>query len=393
MIGHYLLLAARNLPRAGPFVAVSIVGLAIGLGAALLIALYVHDELGYERWLPDSDRVHLISVRSPAGGMTDGSPSNVGQWIASDYPQFEVVTRLTPSGGFFKRDEHEFSEQVFWADPNFFDVFQFPVVAGTLKGALDKPDTLVLTRRHAEKYFGRSDPLGQTMVLDGKHAMTVTAVIEDLPSNTHFAMDVIAAGRVGLLADHRARPDPDDGRRREVVGVPHVRPAQARRVDRSRCARASGRCRTGTPIAAAGGQAASEVWPLIVRPIRTLHLSANDVASPDNESLGRLYGAIGIGVLIILAAAINFVTLRTALAMRRAVEVGVRKACGGNRAHAVRAVHGRGVRARRGRDGARHRARGGGAAGAQRVPAPNDRVADALQPARFSAASRRWSSR
>lgn len=151
MIGHYLYLAARNVPRAGPFVLISIVGLAIGLGAALLIALYVHDELGYERWLPDSDRVYLISVRSPAGGMTDASPSNIRQWIASDYPQFDIVTRLTASAGFFKRDEHEFNEQIFWADPNFFDMFRFPVVAGTLKGALDKPDSLVLTRRSAEK--------------------------------------------------------------------------------------------------------------------------------------------------------------------------------------------------------------------------------------------------
>ncbi len=330
MIGNYLLLAARNLPRAGPFVAVSIVGLAIGLGAALLIALYVHDELGYERWLSDSDRVHLISVRSPAGGMTDGSPSNVAQWIASEYPQFEAVTRLTPSGGFFKRDEHEFSEQVFWADANFFDVFQFPVVAGTLKGALDKPDTLVLARRHAEKYFGRADPLGQTMVLDGKHAMTVTAVIEDLPSNTHFAMDVIAAGvsAYSPISEQDLVP-------MTVVGA------------KTWAFHTYGRLKRGESIAAlregirtlpdrhsdraAGGQAASEIWPLIVRPIRSLHLSAYDVASPESESLGRLYGAIGIGVLIVLAAAINFVTLRTALAMRRAVEVGVRKACGGNR--------------------------------------------------------------
>jgi putative ABC transport system permease protein len=330
MIGHHLLIAARNVPRAGPFVAVSIVGLAIGLGAALLIALYVHDELGYERWLPESDRVHLISVRSPAGGMTDASPSNVGQWIASDFPQFEIVTRLTASSGFFKRDEHEFSELVYWADPNFFEVFQFPVVAGTLNGALDEPDTLVLTRRHAEKYFGRSDPLGQTLVLDGSHAMTVTAVIEDLPSNTHLTMDLIASG-----VSSSSPIAEQDLIAMTVVGA------------KSWAFRTYGRLKRGESIEplresirtlpdrhsdrAAGAQAASEVWPLIVRPIRTLHLSANDVASPDNESLGRLYGAIGIGALIILAAAINFVTLRTALAVRRAVEVGVRKACGGNR--------------------------------------------------------------
>ena len=101
MLGHHLALAARTAPRAGPFVLISIVGLAVGLGTALLIALYVHDELGYERWLPDSDRVYLISVRSPAGGMTDASPSNVRDWLESDFPQFEIVTRTLPASGFF----------------------------------------------------------------------------------------------------------------------------------------------------------------------------------------------------------------------------------------------------------------------------------------------------
>ena len=330
MIGRYLLLAARTVPRAGPFVSISIVGLAIGLGAALLIALYVHDELGYDGWLPNSERIHLISVRSPAGGMTDYGPSDVRGWLTSEFPQLEVVTRLTQSAGFIKRDEHEFNEQVYWADPNFFDVFPFPLVAGSLEGALAQPDTVVISRRHAQKYFGRPDPLGETLLLNGTQPMAVTAVIEDLPSNTHFAIDVLAAG-VSASSPVTAQ----DLVPMTVVG------------SKAWSFRTYARLRRGESIAplrerirtlpdrhsemAAGGQPASEVWPLIVRPIRTLHLSARDVASPENESLSRLYGAIGIGALIIVAAAINFVTLRTALAMRRAVEVGVRKACGGNR--------------------------------------------------------------
>ena len=143
MIGHYLHLAARNIPRAGPFVFISIVGLAIGLGAALLIGLYVYDELSYERWLPNSDRIYLISVRSPDGGMTDRGPSDIGRWIAADYPQFEAVTRLQPNAGFFKRDEHVFNEEIVWADSNVFDVLRFPVVAGTLEGAMPANVSLI----------------------------------------------------------------------------------------------------------------------------------------------------------------------------------------------------------------------------------------------------------
>ncbi len=330
MIGHYLHLAARSVPRAGPFVLISIVGLAIGLGAALLIGLYVHDELSYERWLPGSDRVYLISVRYPDGRMTDGSPSDLGHWITSDFPQFEAVTRLWRQQSFFKRDERDFSETFMWADSSVFDVLHFPVVAGTLEGALDEPETLVLTRRLAEKYFSRPDPIGETLLFEGKRPMKVTAVIENPPSNTNLTIDLLVAGHStdSPIVDQDARP-------MTVVG------------SKSWNFRTYGLLKRGESIEplresirtladrhselAAGGQAASEVWPLIVRPIRTVHLSARSVASPEAEDYSRLYGAIGIGVLIVLAAAINFVTLRTAIALRRATEVGVRKACGGDR--------------------------------------------------------------
>ncbi|HZF29616.1 MAG TPA: ABC transporter permease [Gammaproteobacteria bacterium] len=330
MIGHYLHLAARNIPRAGPFVFISIAGLAIGLGAALLIGLYVEDELSYERWLPDSDRVYLISVRSPDGSMSYGSPSDVGRWVAADFPQFEAVTRLGRTSTFFKREEHEFTEQVVWADPNVFGVLEFPVVAGTLEGALGEPDTLVLTRRLAEKYFGRPDPLGETLALEGARPMKITAVIEDLPSNTQLSIDVLASAVSG-----HSPTVAQDARPMTVVGAKSwgfQTYALLKRGESIEPLRESIRTLPDRHSeSAAGGQAASEIWPLIVSQLRALHLGARNVASPDTEDLSRLYGALGIGMLIVLAAAINFVTLRTALAMRRAVEVGVRKACGGNR--------------------------------------------------------------
>jgi len=330
MIGHYLHLAVRNVPRAGPFVLISIVGLAIGLGAALLIGLYVNDELSYEHWLPNSDRVYLISVRSPDGSMTDRSPSDVGRWVAADYPQFEVVTRLQPNGGYFKREERAFSENIVWADANVFDVLRFPVVAGKLEGALVEPNTLVLTRRLAEKYFGRPDPIGETLLFNGERPMKVTAVIENLPSNTHLFIDVLAAGTSSdsPITEQDAKPMTVVGAKSwmfQTYGL--LKRGESIQPLREGIRTLPDRHSQG----AAGGQAASEVWPLIVRQIRAVHLGARDVASPDTEDYGRLYGAIGIGALIILAAAINFVTLRTALALRRATEVGVRKACGGNR--------------------------------------------------------------
>jgi putative ABC transport system permease protein len=234
--------------RTGPFVLISIAGLAIGLGAALLITLYVHDELGYERWLEGSDRIHLISVRSPAGGMTDASPSNVRQWLESEHPQFEVVTRLAASGGFFQRDEHEFSEQVFWADANFFDVFRFPAVAGDLKGALAQPDSSC-SLAAMPKYFGRPDPSAKRWFLDAR-TMTVTAVSSTVEYT--FRVDVLAA--VSAYSPITERDLIPMTVVRAKSGVPYLagsRPA----VDRA--VAASGRCGSALRQGAGGSRAKS----------------------------------------------------------------------------------------------------------------------------------------
>ena len=330
MLGHYLLLVVRNLPRAGLYVAVSVAGLALGIGAALLIALYVDDEVSYDRWWPNSDRIYQISVRWPDGSMNDSSQSDIGRWLIAEYPQFETVTRLFPASGFFAQGDREFTERITWADANVFDVFAFPVVAGSLEGALDKPDTLVLTRETAEKYFGRADAVGETLVWDDEHAMTVTAVIENLPTNTHLDIDVLAAGlsTYSVPAQQDLVPVTVLGAKRlsaRTYGL--LKPGES--IEPLRATIGTLPDRYSSPTDA--GEMPSEVWPLIVRPIEAIHLSTGDAAEPDSIDRGRLYGALGIGVLIVLAACINFVTLRTALAMRRALEVGVRKTLGASR--------------------------------------------------------------
>ncbi|HET8698592.1 MAG TPA: FtsX-like permease family protein, partial [Gammaproteobacteria bacterium] len=154
--------------------------------------------------------------------------------------------------------------------------------------------------------------------------------IEDLPTNTSLALEAIAAGHSAKspLAEQDRIPMTVVGAKRwsqwtYALLQPGASIDGLREGIRTLPDRHSER--------AAGGQAASEVWPLIVRKMGSLHLGARDVADPDRLDLRHLYGIVAIGILILLAAAINFVTLRTALAVRRAVEVGVRKACGGSR--------------------------------------------------------------
>jgi putative ABC transport system permease protein len=329
MLRHYLLLALRHVARNRLYALISITGLAIGFGAATLIGLYIHDELTYERWLPNSDRIYRVAPSTDTSGEADAGPSDIGLWLANDYPeQLEAVTRLFRGGGLFKRNDVELREQIVWADANVFDVFQYPVVSGTLDGALDRPDGLVLTRSEARRFFGDDDPLGQTLLYNGREPLVVTAIIEDLPSNTHLTINALASARASFspAAEQDRNPMLTFGgklwgsstyfllKEREPIGP--LRESIRTLFDRH------------APLA--GPRRASDIWPLVTRPIRSIHL-AGPFDPPEAQQLGAVYAAAAIGMLIVIVAAINFVNILTSLGVRRAHEVGVRKALGASR--------------------------------------------------------------
>jgi putative ABC transport system permease protein len=329
MLGHYLWTALRYVGRTKLYAVISVVGLAMGFAATTLIGLYVHDELTYEHWLPNSDRIFRVSPSTQISGETAGGPSDIGLWLANDYPQIEAVTRLFRSSGFFKRGDRELSEQIVWADANVFQVFRYPVSSGTLEGALERPDSVVLTRTTAKKYFGDQDPLGETLLYAGREPMIVTAVIEDLPSNTHLAISVLASARAAYSPATEQDRNPMVTFGGKLWGAatyfllkPHepigpLRASIATLFDRH------------APLEGAAKKA-SDVWPLVTRPIRSIHL-ATPFDPPDARQLGAVSTLTAIGLLILFVASINFVNLLTALGVRRAHEVGVRKALGASR--------------------------------------------------------------
>ena len=332
MLRHYLGLALRNVVRTKLYAAISVTGLATGFGAATLIGVYVYDELNYERWIPNSERIYQVAAGLSTGQISGVGPSDMGLWLASDYPQFEAVARLFREPGFFADGDRKFNEQIVWADASVFDVFAFPVIEGSLDGALARPDSIVLTRRVAQRYFGAAGAVGKTLLYNGAQPMVVTAVIEDMPSNTHLAyISVLAAGHAPFSPSALQDRTPI-----QIFGgklwnsatyallapgepIAPIRASIATLIDRH------------APAVAGGTRRASEVWALVVRPVRAIHLSANNVTEPDGVTYARVYTVAAIGFLIVLVASINFVNLLTALGMRRALEVGVRKATGARR--------------------------------------------------------------
>lgn len=332
MLRNYIAVALRNLTRNPLNSAISLVGLAVGLCAAALAGVTLRNELTYEHFIPGYGRTYLaVGVAVPTGHAplyAPTSPSFVAALLKLNLPQIRAVTRIVSADVRLRNEQMEAKETLYWADPNAFELLPLPVVAGDLAQALRRPDGIVLTRSVAEKYFGRDDPLGRTILLDDVHPMTVTAVLDDLPSNgTTLESGIFASG----LAEYSALSKCD----REAA-------EQAARGAVMLCGRTYIQLAPQTDLDALQKTIDSFVpraYPkfpgmtMTVRLIRIDRVNLFDGLNPGAQSRLVVTGAVAL--IILFASCVVFVNLTTARSARRALEVGVRKACGATRADLI----------------------------------------------------------
>jgi len=202
MIKYYFKIAWRNLWKNKTYSFLNIFGLAIGLCCFLLIALFVIDELSYDRFYPNADRIYRINSDISFGDshMHMAQTSDMmGQLLKEDYPQVEEYARIYTSFGdgsklIKKGNEYLIERGVAHVDSTFFDVFALPAIEGNLKTALNQPNTVVITESIAKKYFGTTDVLGKTIETKAQNGIVsykVTAVIGDIPENSHFQFGLL----------------------------------------------------------------------------------------------------------------------------------------------------------------------------------------------------------
>jgi putative ABC transport system permease protein len=302
--------ALRSFSRDRFYTGIMILGLAVAFAAAMVIGLYVHNEYSFESFIPGYERVYRLETdRLGPGGeplRTAFSVNTAAVRLALDFTEVEQVARLALSSEWVGEDEADTWERVAWVDPEFFNVLPFPELAGDSVAAMHQPDGIVLTRAMARKHFGQDAPIGETLLVQSSlgdptvHPMVVRAVLQD-PGDTHLEQFKIFAA--GLAAWSPLAESGD--------GWTYVRLRSGALADD---------VKAGLPAFAA------RHYPDLgfrLEAIQDLHLSA-DVRAVNA-------GIAAVGVLIIVVAAINFVTLITARGTRRAVEVGVRKTLGARR--------------------------------------------------------------
>ncbi len=348
MFRNYLAAALGNLARNRLYAAISIAGLAVAFTAAILIAQFVRGEFSYDRWVPGYQQVYKITDKFVQPGQESGPDNDATQaaiagQLRTVMPRV-VTARLMES---FPAVRHRPSDapvterNFAWVDPSIFKIFPLPALAGDPATALDQPDTVAITRTMARKYFGRDLPLGEMLQVQTNdprpgappqtpgvptwHSLRVTAVLKDLPPNTNLTTEVYASGKGAYTGLAQFETHSSLG---NIGTYTFARLAPGQTHDQlQRALDIAGKPENALFSSfVPGGRFSFHAVSLA-----DAHLTPVGLTSPVAKPVGSkgvAYEIAGVGALIVLVAAINFVTLMTARAGRRGVEVGVRKAAG-----------------------------------------------------------------
>jgi putative ABC transport system permease protein len=328
MLKNYILTAWRNLHRNRFYSVLNISGLAIGLAVGILILLWVRDEYSFDSFHKESNNIYKITSHIGKGADArtwPGAPSPLAVFARNSVPEVKKAVRYNKRYNEFLTSygTRSFLEKsTAFVDPDFFTVFNFPLIKGDPAHPFADDHSIVITESITRKYFGDADPIGKVLVLDKKNNFTITGVLKDFPANSTINTDILFSMDLRAHTFHGNGAwktiDEDLGNFGYIVYLqlaPNASPATvAQKL-------------TTIFVDKKGPEAKSEFFTL--QPLRTLHLVTAD-GNTSSLTIVRIFTAVAILILVI--AGINYVNMSTARSMLRSREVSVRKIIGAARA-------------------------------------------------------------
>ncbi len=332
MLGNYAKIALRNVKRQKGYSIINITGLAVGITCTIFLLLWVQDELSFDRFHENAERIYRVTFSTS----DDGLPTNangafgVGPALKRDFPEVLETVRIRKMGQGVKRyvgykEKKYYELRFFFSEPTIFAVFDFPLIKGNPFTALDEPNSIVLTEDTAKKYFGNEDPVGKTIEADPYNdgelvLFNVTGIAQNVPSNSHLHFDFLASYSSLKEDTHEF----------------------------------SGFYQHFTYVLLSGKSAAESLNPKLLdflhrnwsrnpwytislQPLLDIRLHSrlkSEIEPTGNILYVYIFTAIAFFVLLI--ACINFMNLTSARALKRAKEVGVRKIVGARKNQLIR---------------------------------------------------------
>jgi putative ABC transport system permease protein len=325
MVKYFFKITFRNITRNKSFSIINISGLAIGMASSMLILLWVQNELGYDRFYKNANRLYQLWNKSRGN---DGincwnvTPKPLAMGLKQNYPEIEKATRVGwDEAILFTVGEKKMNVIGTMVDPDFLTMFEFPFISGNVNTALNNPVDIVITEKLARSLFGKEDAMGKVVRLDNKYDHKVSAIMKDLPHNTQFDFQFL------LPWSYMRTTGQDDS----SWG--------------SNSTRNYALLRPNASIAAVNAKAKNIIrehgepsWKVesFLYPVSKLRLYSNFVNGvPEGGKIEKVSVFIIIAVFILLIACINFMNMSTARSEKRAREVGIRKVAGARRKYLI----------------------------------------------------------
>ena len=332
MFKNYFKIAWRNLSKNKVFSIINISGFAIGLTCFVLIAVFVISELSYDKYPAEAKDIYRIHLSVTGNGETVVYPLvdvAVGEGIKNAFPEVKAFTRIWQVSDFVKYNDRQFKEEhLSVADSNFLQVFSIPLIDGNTTNALVEPNSIVVSKSFAKKYFGSEQAMGKSLMIGTRNVIyKITGVIDKVPDNSHFHFDALLSqstfpnpnktwSNLGyytyLLLNKDANPKQLEAKFPQLVAkyvVPEIQHDMG--------------------VSLAEAQKSVNTFRFTLVPLTDIHLRSNTKMELEpGGDIQYVYIFSVLALFILLLACVNFTNLSTARAIKRAREVGIRKVMG-----------------------------------------------------------------
>lgn len=315
MYKNYLKIALRNFKKHFGYSIIKLSGLAIGMACCVIIFIWIQNELGFDRFHEKSDRLfRLISFMDE--GWSSTSPWSLSVMLKKDFPEIEKASRFNNRRALVQYREKIFYENLGLADPDFLEMFSFPFIKGNSSTALSAKNSVIVSKTTARKYFGENEAVGKILTVNKTLQLTITGVIEDVPSKSSLQFDILAP--VQLVGEQRLQSW-------WLETNAFVLVSKNVSVNGLRAKMAGTTMKYDKRIK-------DKIVKNDLQPFTRMHLyGLNDIGD-----ILYVYIFFVIAVIVLIIACINFINLTTAKAGNRAGEIGMRKVLG---AHRMNIVH------------------------------------------------------
>ena len=323
MLKHYLKTTFRYFLSHKTFSFINIIGLATGICVCFFALFYVQFELSRDGYNQKADNIYRLvtDIKTSSGINYESTSTPMGPAIKATYPGVKDMARVFMDDMILQSNPNNATkEEVAYADSSVFKIFTWPLLRGNIGHIFEAPCNVVLSETAAKKYFGNSDPIGQTMMINGKTKAVVTGIMKDIPYNSHLRVDIIFSITT-LVDDDWSRNWTRFGFYTYLL----LQPGQSATDLQAKL----------PAFVNANFNQSEFKYQLALEPLKKVYLygkpRGHRTGTSESGSITNIYIISIIAVLVLFIACFNFINLATAFSLQRAKEIGVRKVFGASK--------------------------------------------------------------